>query len=41
MSAPFTLMLDIEVWADREEELNALFDELHAEEIEEENEGAR
>ena len=41
MSAPFTLVLDIEVWADREEELNALFDELHAEETDKETEGAR
>ncbi len=29
MIAPFTLPLDVEVWADREEEIEALFDELH------------
>lgn len=29
MTAPFTLTLDIEVWADREEEIEQLFKELH------------
>jgi hypothetical protein len=29
MTAPFTLPLDIEVWADREAELEQLFTELH------------
>ena len=29
MMAPFTLSLDIEVWADREADLEVLFKELH------------
>ncbi len=29
MIAPFTLPLDVEVWADREADLKALFRELH------------
>jgi hypothetical protein len=29
MTAPFTLSLDVEVWADREADLEALFKELH------------
>ncbi len=29
MMPPFTLPLDVEVWADREEEIEALFEELH------------
>ncbi len=29
MTPPFTLPLDVEVWADREEEIEALFKELH------------
>lgn len=40
MIAPFTLPLDIEVWADREEELEALLEELRREEAEAEGEGA-
>lgn len=40
MIAPFTLVLDIEVWADREEELEALLEELHREEAEAKGEGA-
>ena len=31
MSAPFTYPLNIEVWADREADLEALFAELHKE----------
>ena len=31
MSAPYTYPVDIEVWADREEELEALFRELREE----------
>ena len=31
MIAPFTHSLDVEVWADREEELEALFRELREE----------
>ena len=31
MSAPYTYPVDIEVWADREEDLEALFAELHKE----------
>ena len=45
MTAPFTYPLDIEVWADREADLEALFAELHeedarAEEVQPEPEGA-
>ena len=45
MSAPFTYPVDIEVWADREADLEALFAELHeedarAEEVKQEPEGA-
>ena len=45
MSAPLTYPIDIEVWADREEDLEALFAELHeedarAEEVQQEPEGA-
>lgn len=29
MTAPFTLPLDVEVWADREAEIEQLFTELH------------
>lgn len=29
MMAPLTLPLDVEVWADREEEIEQLFRELH------------
>ena len=32
MTAPFTYPVDIEVWADREADLEALFAELHEEE---------
>ena len=44
MTAPFTYPLDIEVWADREADLEALFAELHeedarAEEVQQEPEG--
>ena len=31
MSAPYTHPVDIEVWADREADLDALFAELHEE----------
>ena len=45
MSAPYTYPVDIEVWADREEDLEVLFQELHeeearAEEVQPEPEGA-
>ena len=45
MSAPYTHPVDIEVWADREADLEALFAELHkedarAEEVQHEPEGA-
>jgi len=29
VTPPYTLPLDIEVWADREKEIEALFEELH------------
>ena len=45
MSAPYTCSVDIEVWADREADLEVLFAELHeedarAEEVKREPEGA-
>ena len=45
MSAPLTYSVDIEIWADREADLEALFAELHeedaqAEEMQHEPEGA-
>ena len=45
MIAPFTHSLDVEGWADREADLEALFAELHeedarAEEVKHEPEGA-
>ena len=45
MSAPYTHPVDVEVWADREADLEALFAELHeedarAEEVQPEPEGA-
>ena len=44
MTAPFTYLVDIEVWADREDDLEALFRELNeedarAEEVQQEPEG--
>ncbi len=47
MTPPFTLPLDIEVWADREADLEALMAELNAaesdtlDELQQEPEGAR
>ena len=47
MTPPFTLSLDIEVWADREADLEALMAELNAaesdtlDELQHEPEGAR
>ncbi len=47
MTPPFTLLLDIEVWADREDDLEALMAELNADEndtakeLQHEPEGAR
>ena len=38
MTSPFTLSLDIEVWADREEDLEALMAELNAAEDEKQHE---
>ena len=38
MSAPFTYPVDIEVWADREADLEALFRELHEEDARAEKE---
>ena len=38
MTAPFTLPLDLEVWADREADLEALFAELHQAEDEKQHE---